>query len=208
MKDISNRNFGLLIAHVLPGFIALWGLQAVSPTVRVWLSAASSASDLPTVGGFLYVTLASVALGMAVGAIRWCVIDWLHHHTGLPRPTWDDSKLQQNLHAFDLLVEHHYRYYQFHSNTIVSLLIAYAAHRGSSGFDDSNGTLEFMLLALIAVFWATSRSNLHRYYTRVTALMNPEGDSLMSNGSHPKPATGSKPQTPKPTEAKKPAPSK
>lgn len=205
MKDISNRNFGLLIAHVLPGFVALWGLQEVSPTVRFWMSAASSATDLPTVGGFLYVTLASVALGMTVGAIRWCVVDWTHHHTGLVRPVWDDSRLQDNLQAFDLIVEHHYRYYQFYANTIVSLVMAYAAHRWAHGYENFDGLLELCLLALIAVFWATSRSNLHRYYSRATALMkSSQGTDPMSNGSHPKPATETKPQTPKPTEAKKP----
>lgn len=171
MKDISNRNFGLLIAHILPGFIALWGLQAVSPTVRLWMSAASSVPDLPTVGGFLYVTLASVAVGMTVGAIRWCTIDWTHHHTGLARPAWDDSKLQANLQAFDLIVEHHYRYYQFHANTIVSLVVVYAAHRWAHGFDQLDGMFECFILALILIFWATSRSNLHRYYARATALM-------------------------------------
>lgn len=199
MKDISNRNFGLLIAHIVPGFIALWGLQDVSPTVRLWMSAASTASDLPTVGGFLYVTLASVALGMTVGAIRWCLIDWAHHHTGLPRPAWDDSRLQANLEAFDLIVEHHYRYYQFHANTIVSLIVVYVAHRWSYGFDHFDGVRETAILLLSAVFWATSRSNLHRYYTRVTALMTTSaGKLMMSNGSHPE----SKPKpTPKPAES-------
>jgi hypothetical protein len=209
MKDISNRNFGLLIAHVLPGFVALWGLQDVSPTVRVWMSAAPSVSDLPTVGGFLYVTLASVALGMTVGAIRWCTVDWTHHHTGLVRPIWDDSKLQANLQAFDLIVEHHYRYYQFYANTIVSLVMVYAAHRWANGYANFDGVIESCTLVLIAIFWATSRSNLHRYYSRATALMNSTtGIDPMSNGSKHKPATATKPAAPKPTEVKKPTASK
>lgn len=172
MKDISNRNFGLLIAHVLPGFVALWGLQAVSPTVRFWMGAASSATDLPTVGGFLYVTLASIALGMTVGAIRWALIDGLHHRTGLPRPTWDDSKLQANLAAFDTIVENHYRYYQFYANSIVSLVIVYAAHRWANGFHETDGSLELGLLVLCLIFWFASRNTLNHYYSRVVAMMD------------------------------------
>ncbi len=206
MRDLSNRNFGLLIAHVLPGFVALCGLQEISPTLRLWLSATADPHELPTVGGFLYVTLASVALGMTVSAIRWCVVDWMHHHTGLPRPRWDDAKLQVNLEAFDLLVEHHYRYYQFYANSIVSLAIVYAAHRHAHGFDHFTGTLELAFVALAGVFWATSRSNLTRYYSRATALMNSStGIYAMSNGSHPKTAT---PHTQtSPEQSKPPSPS-
>jgi len=171
MTTLSNQNFGLIIAHLVPGFIALWGLQDVSPAVRLWLSVSASAEQLPTVGGFFYVTLASLAMGMTLSGIRWCVIDTLHHYTGKPRPKWDDTKLQDKLAAFDLLVQHHYHYYQFYANSLVALIVGYAGHRYSHGFDLFNGHLEIALIILTGVFWATSRNNLHRYYTRVTKLM-------------------------------------
>ena len=110
MRDVTNQNFGLLIAYVLPGVTALWGASYLSPTVRVWLG--SAPADAPTVGGFLYLTIAAVAAGLIASTVRWAVVDTLHHVTGIPRPTWDFSRLQSNISAFNLIVEHQYRYYQ------------------------------------------------------------------------------------------------
>jgi hypothetical protein len=113
MKDLSDKNFGLLIAYVVPGTIVLVGLAAFSPAVRSWLVNSSPAG--PTVGGFLFVTLASVAAGMTASAVRWATVDRLHHRTGVLKPAWDDSNLPERLEAFEAIVEAHYRYYQFHS---------------------------------------------------------------------------------------------
>ncbi|MEJ7594341.1 MAG: hypothetical protein WKF77_22625 [Planctomycetaceae bacterium] len=64
MKDITNQHFGRLIAFVLPGFILLWGLQPYSELITNWLGHATS--DVPSVGGFLYITMAAVG-ARAVG---------------------------------------------------------------------------------------------------------------------------------------------
>ena len=97
MKELSDKNFGLLIAYLLPGFTAVWGMSYLSPTVHAWLGEASP--DGPTVGGFLYVTLGSVAAGLTVSTVRWAVIDTFHHWTGLNQPQWDFAKLQANIAA-------------------------------------------------------------------------------------------------------------
>ncbi len=68
MSELSEKNFGLLIAYVLPGFVTLWGISHFSPTVESWI--ASSQHGAPTVGGFLYVTLASLAAGLTVSEAR------------------------------------------------------------------------------------------------------------------------------------------
>lgn len=196
MTNLSNRNFGILIAYILPGFTAIWGVSFVSTTVQSWLTVSTSGLELPTVGGFLYVTLASVALGMTVSAIRWFVIDSINEYTGLKRPAWDDSLLQANLDAFDLIVEHHYRYYQFYANSIVSILLVYAVHRLSDEMPGSFGLLELGLIALLIVFWAMSRDTLKKYYRRSSNLFT-EKDSSMGNGSHHN--TDSKTQGKKPT---------
>ena len=39
MSTLSNQNFGLVIAHLLPGFVALWGVSYFSPTVEGWIAA-------------------------------------------------------------------------------------------------------------------------------------------------------------------------
>ncbi len=57
---------------------------------------------------------------MVASAVRWTVIDTLHHRTGLPPPHLDFSRLQANLDAFQMAVEHNYRHFQFYANMIVA----------------------------------------------------------------------------------------
>ena len=168
MKEISGQNFGLLIAYVLPGFVSLWGVSHFSSMVRGWLVASSvSAANSATVGGFLYVTLASVAAGLTASTIRWVVIDRLHELTGIRRPRWDDSKLQERLGAFEALVENHYRYYQFYSNMLVAVLFLFTARLIASGrpVADMN-PLDYAILAIVPLYWAGSRDTLRKYYSR------------------------------------------
>lgn len=166
--ELSGRNFGLLIAYVIPGFVALWGLSWSSEPVLQWFQ--GSGATGPSVGGALYVVMASVACGMTANALRWASIDQLHHLTGLSRPDWDDSRLQEHLEAFDYLVENHFRYYQFYASSIVSLLVAYASWR-HSGTSDGSGGAEFVLSLLIGVFLAASRDSLRRYYSGTALLL-------------------------------------
>lgn len=121
MKEVSTSNFGLVIAYLLPGFVTLIGVSFFSETVRIWLTI--SPSDAPTVGGFLYVTIASVALGMTVGSVRWLVIDTIHHKTGIQQPQWDFSRLQENINAYRTLVEIHYHFYLFFAEVLRAALV-------------------------------------------------------------------------------------
>jgi hypothetical protein len=163
VEALSARNFGLLIAYVIPGFVILVGLSGPSEAARVWLVGA--AMDGPNLGGFLYVTLASVALGMTASAVRWAVLDSIHTLTGLKRPQLDESKLEQYLSAFDYLVEKHFRYYQFYGNSVVALLSAYAAWRVGGGVSPlPYGVAEALLVFIVAVFTAGSRDALRNYF--------------------------------------------
>jgi hypothetical protein len=51
MKDVNEKNFGVIIAFWLPGFLFLWGLSYSWPEVATWL-AKSGSGDAPTVGDF------------------------------------------------------------------------------------------------------------------------------------------------------------
>lgn len=63
-REISINDFGLLIAYVLPGFAALWGTSYLAPEVRSWFGQAPA--EVPTLGGFLYLTVASIAAGLTI----------------------------------------------------------------------------------------------------------------------------------------------
>lgn len=121
MSTLTDRNFGILIAYLIPGFLTLHAMQLHSPTISQWLGANPSAS--PTVGGFLYVSVVSIAAGMLASTLRWLVLDGIHHRSGVRASDWDFSRLQEHIDAFDAAIQHHYRYYHFYGNTLVVLLI-------------------------------------------------------------------------------------
>lgn len=170
VRNDSLRGFGLLIAYVLPGFTVLLGLATVFDPVRVWLLGADSAQL--TVGGVLYITAASVTIGMILNAIRWAVFDTLHHATGVTKPSWDDARLADRLPAFERLVEDHFRYYQFYANTALASLIAFAAWRSSAFYPPALSPWAEMGLAVLEfTLVAASRDALKRYYRRTSALL-------------------------------------
>jgi hypothetical protein len=168
MTNVTESNFGLLVAYVLPGFVVLLGLAAYSETVRHWLTAGGSTQ--PTVGGFLYVTLASVTLGLIVSTVRWGVLDRLHHATGVRAPKWNFRGLDQKLPAFELLVESHYRYYQFYGNALVASAIAFGAWRIAKSAAPQAIDAAFALFELLLL--AGSRDTLRKYYGRVEQLLS------------------------------------
>lgn len=173
MKEVSSSNFGLLIAFILPGFTALWGASYISPTLRSWLNGADATG--PTVGGFLYVTLASVAAGLTVSTVRWAIIDRIHHWTGLRQPKWDFSRLQENIAAYKVLHEIHYKFYQFNSNALVSLVFLYIARRIHLGlWTAALGWFDVGVLLLVVIFYVGSRDTLRNFYGRANDLLGSE----------------------------------
>lgn len=175
MQTISDNNFGPVIAYLVPGLIVLVGLSQFSPTVSTWLAA--TPKDAPTIGGFLYLTIASLAAGMTVSAIRWAVIDTLHSVTGLALPSLDFARLGKNVEAFILLIEIHYMHYQFYSNAFVAVAIAYVCYRVKLGVILPLGWTDLGVLLLEVVFFVTSRDCLRKYYARSKQLLRRQGTS-------------------------------
>ncbi len=170
MGELSARNFGLVIAYLVPGFIAVVVIGGLVPTIQPWLAIVPDGQ--PTVGGFLFVMLASVAAGMLVSSIRWLLIDTVHHRTGIGPPRWDFSRLQSNLAAYNLLVEFHYRYYQFNANTLVAVALAYLVRlSGGCRWCGGAGWMDFGFVIVEAVLFATSRDTLRKYYARVSQVL-------------------------------------
>jgi hypothetical protein len=171
MKDVTTDNSGFLIAYLLPGFTALWGMSYLWEPIRVWLG--TTPANAPTVGGFLYVTLASVAAGLTVSTVRWFVIDTLHHWTGLRQPKWDFSKLQANVTAYNVINEIHYKHYQHNANMLIAILFVYLSRRVHGGFlTEPFGWLDLGCLSLATLLFFASRDNLSKYYSRTAQFLN------------------------------------
>ncbi len=168
MKEITAGNFGLLVAYLLPGFVCVLGVAASSTSTQTWITPGGASG--PSVGGFLYLTLASLTAGMLVSAVRWAIVDRLHHATGVRPPTWDFQRLQERLSAFELLVESHYRYYQFYANMLVAATAAYASWRTIGGLDSNYADVGFV--ALESILFLGSRDALSKYYRRAEQLLH------------------------------------
>ena len=169
MQSVTNDNFGPLVAYLVPGATVLLGLRPYFPAVDRWFAA--TPPDAPTLGGFLYLTLASLAVGMTVNALRWATVDTIHAWSGLPPPVLDFSQLASREQAFALLIDIHYKHYQFHSSMLLATAIAYTAHRIYYGFDQTTGWLDVGVLVLEVVFFFMSRDTLKKYYSRSQQLL-------------------------------------
>jgi hypothetical protein len=164
-KESSPGNFGLLIVYVIPGFTALQGLPSPSslPAAKTLIGSSGEAS----LAGFLYVTIEAVTAGLIVSAIRWLILDSLHHRTGVSRPTLDFASLDRNVAAFEFLVTGHYWFYQFYANMVVALIWAYAT------LGDVRPGRGWGYGLLTALFFVASRDALKKYYQRVADLLRP-----------------------------------
>lgn len=178
---------------------ALLGLSPFVPAVRGWLAAAPG--DPPTVGGFLYLTVAAVAAGMTVSAVRWAVVDRLHARTGLPPPPLDFARLGPNVEALRLLIDIHYTHYRFYANMLVALVAAWAGHRAAVGWTAPAGPIDAAVLALGPVFFATSRDTLRKYYARSAQLLPPRPPPPVPAPAGPRTPAGSARRRPAPSAA-------
>jgi hypothetical protein len=171
MMDVSSRNFGLLIAFLIPGFSGILALESLYPPLRHWL--ATTSSDGPTIGGFLYLTLASVAVGLVASTVRWAIIDPLMRR-GLPKRGWDFARLQQNLNAYEALTENHYRFYQFYANMAVALVAAVAFRRLTLPWSDGL-FVDVGFTLLVVLFLAGARDTFRKYYSRLDQILADTG---------------------------------
>jgi hypothetical protein len=139
----------------------------LSPMVASWLSSTAGADS--AIAGVSYVVLSSLGTGMIASGIRWLVIDTLMHGTGLRRPLLDFSRLQANLEAFDLAVQHNYRHYQFYGNSCVGLWALAVCHLRAETVWPPIVWVGWV--ALQAVMLLAGRDCLRRYYDRIGQII-------------------------------------
>jgi hypothetical protein len=201
--NTSSNQFGLMVAYLLPGFIGLAAIAPFAPIVAAWLQPLNQAGA--SLGAPVYAVLAATTIGLIVSCFRWLLIDHVHRWTGIIPPVWDDSRLEDRLAAFDYLVESHYRYYQFVSNTLVVLTAAYALNRWMGTSPLLGIGTDIGVLILAATLFIASRDALSKYYTRTGRLLGrarekgSNGHAMYNGNDHQIEAAG--PTTP-PSESK------
>jgi hypothetical protein len=206
MSETSSRQFGLIVAHVLPGFIGLAGITPLFPAVGQWLQPVSQGE-----AGFgppIYALMAATTVGMIVSCVRWLVVDHLLEWTGMQKAARGYENLAEKLNAFDYLIEIHYRYYQFYSNTLVAIVWAYGMNRFYETLPLLGMGTDLGVLILCAVLLAGSRDTLTKYRQKLGRVLGPvaekdsEGDAMTNGADHhagggaSKPNPESKPEAP------------
>jgi hypothetical protein len=174
MAENSSRQFGLIVAYVLPGFIGLAGIAPLFPAVAQWLQPVERGD-----AGFgppVYALMAATVVGLIVSCFRWLLLDQFHHWTGVKRPAWDDSRLERTLDGFDYLVQNHYRYYEFCGNTLIAAIGAYGLNRMMGTLPFLGAGTDLGMLVLSLVLFAASRDG--------------AGEVLRGNRPNPWPSRG------------------
>jgi hypothetical protein len=124
MKDVTSTSFGLVIAFLLPGLMALYALslfyQPLHSLFATFLQAESN------VGLFLLVTLAALATGLQVAIVRALLFQhWLCRKWRLTPDDFATLAAAGRLEAFRATVDEHYRYHQFWGGMVVVMPILF-----------------------------------------------------------------------------------
>jgi hypothetical protein len=180
MKDLSSENFGVIIAFWLPGFVLLWALSYSIPGLTPLLIGYNvTTKGSETIGSFLYLTVASLSLGMIVSAIRWLLIDhFLYWVVRVKKPTTDFANLSKpgTFEAFKGLNENHYRYYQYYSNTLTAIVVGFLAYLEWGAVAPTLRVWIAVSLLAMALLLAAGDA-LQKYNTRVADILKPKGTS-------------------------------
>ncbi len=172
-SNIESKNFGIVIAFLIPGFVLLFGARYHINIIENWLS--MDKGSIPEIGGFLYTSLASIAAGVGISAFRWLVID---HWVYKDKTELDFTKIKDKENALNMIIEKHYMYYLFYGNMFFALAIGYVsrfASRLMSNQDIFNSREAFFLGSLIIAEYILIKGACNareRYYERALAILS------------------------------------
>jgi hypothetical protein len=157
-------------------FLFALGVSYSFPSIATWL-AASSGSDAPTVGGFLYATLASLAVGLVINATRWVFVQeiLLYGVTRLPRARINYGGLTDKnvLAAFNGAIENNYRYYQYYSNAFVSIVLSLACYLTYGGGTQKSAAVWVLASVAAGILFVACRNELAAFNKRAEDITNP-----------------------------------
>jgi hypothetical protein len=132
MKDVTSTSFGLLIAFLLPGLLALFGFALWEPSLASIFNTFLTAES--NLGLFLLVILGAILTSLEISLVRWLLFELLlcRRHRLTPA---DFSELgaQGKLKAFQGAVEEHYRYHQFWGGIAIVIPFLYAGWARQAG---------------------------------------------------------------------------
>jgi hypothetical protein len=112
MKDFTSTAFGLIIAFILPGLLALITCSFWSTRIQLQFDAFTKAQS--NGGLFFVVALLALLMGIELSAIRWALFEELICRKIRLRPDeFGALKDDKTAAAFRITIDEHYRYHQF-----------------------------------------------------------------------------------------------
>ena len=163
LKDVTSTTFGLIIAYVLPGLTAFYGLSFFSDRVRTWfdLIFRGDASG----GLILFVIFGATVIGLQLSAVRWLLFEQI-----LCRDCrFDAVELSgiagaRKFAAYRLLIDEQLRYHQFWGAMSFAQLVLFWGWIGSQEGSASLAWLSAVLAGLCeAVTIGAAIVSLKRY---------------------------------------------
>ena len=149
--EAIERVFGMAIAYVLPGAIALFGISYFQPELRRWFGFVAEHDT--TLAGFLFVVAASAGLGVLLSALRAFLLEKMWK-AAKPRVIDHSARVKQEA-VYQNLISQHYNYYQCYGNTAVaSWFFTIGYLRGVTGFWHWFMIIGVMALTDTLLVWA------------------------------------------------------
>ena len=174
--DKLGLNFGLVIAYLIPGFSATY---ALAPHVKAIDALLGGSERVPSANAVVPLILMAVAVGIIINAISEVAIRPLIHRSGVKQPKVDTEKLtSEGRRRYDRMIENHFRYHQFFSNMLVSVLLLgpvwllWPLHNNIL----RNASLPMVVVAL----FLTARKALFHFYTGRSTLSDEDSESQSS----------------------------
>jgi len=171
MKGMGPLDFGMVIAYLLPGFLAFYGLRYVSPATNQLLSL-SLAKD-GGIGVEISVVLFALLAGVVVSALRANLLDRIQEWSGVKEPDFDYSKLTDPnvLKSFEATIANTYRFAQFYGNAFVALLFLTAARAWGSGTLVVLNPVFGIIVASLVVLFVAHRQQLTQAYQTIRDVL-------------------------------------
>lgn len=173
MRDVNNGNFGLLIAYLIPGAVALGGLSFVSAIVESWFR---TSATLPiNLGGMFFCILGGLGFGVFINLVRYLTIDRIHKLTGIKTVALDYSVLQKHVSAIDFLVRNQFRYHQFYGNMLIGISVCLGLAWSKQQLQSIGVFVAFAVTETI--LFLGSRICFRNYYYRLAEILQNEKKS-------------------------------
>jgi hypothetical protein len=173
----TGLNFGLVIAYLIPGFLATYAVASRVSTVDALLGGPKRVPDAASV---VPLVLIAVGVGIIINAISAVVIRNLIHLSGVKEEEeFVTRKLRdEDIRRYDHMVEATFRYHQFYSNMLIAVVLLAPIWLLWPLQDNILRNASF--LVVVVVLSSTARDSLQQFYKGLRKLCEKDNESQSS----------------------------